>query len=194
MLSVEEAREKILGKTLTTPTERVPIHEALGRILSEDIVSDMDSPPFSNSSMDGFAVIASDLSAANTMAPITLDVVGDAPAGRISESSVKRGEAIRIMTGAPLPDGADSVAPVEITNINPHNAHDQLPEQVQVLAPVNRGDNVRPQGEDFSVGQIIFSRGRKLYPQDIGLLSMLGISKIPVHIQPKIGILSTGDE
>jgi molybdopterin molybdotransferase len=163
--------------------------------LAEDIVSRHDIPPFLNSSMDGYAVRAADVTVAGRDRPVRLPVVMDIPAGQSPARPLNVGEAARIMTGAPLPDGADAVIPVEDTDDRwtPDGAASP-PAAVRVYRSVQPGDFTRAPGEDIRAGQIVLRAGAALRPQDIGVLVSLGQVRVPVVRQPRVAILSTGDE
>jgi molybdopterin molybdotransferase len=195
LLSVNAALEHILSRFDQLPDEMIAITGALGRVLAQDIESAINLPPFANSSMDGYAVRSADANGASAAAPARLRVVMDIPAGTTPEGTIRTGEAARIMTGAPLPDGADAVVPVEQTDTNWRAGGDiDLPEHVSIYRAAQAGDNVRPAGEDVHTGQIVLRAGTRLRPQDIGILAALGRSQIPVVRQPRVAVVSTGDE
>jgi len=182
MLTVEEALDEILSRVKPLPTERVPLMAALGRALAEPIVSGREIPPWANSSMDGYAVRAAD----TARSPVRLNVVDTVTAGMMPSRSLGAGEAIRIFTGAPLPAGADAVIPQEDT--------DATDGHVTLKASVTTGAYVRPRGEDLRVGDAVLVPGVALGPAEIGLLATLGHSQVLVHRQPRVAILSTGNE
>jgi molybdopterin molybdotransferase len=196
LLSVAEAREKLLDSFSEVETESVPLAQAAGRVIAADVVSQIDLPLFANSSMDGFAVLSEDVAASHPDQPVVLQVVADIPAGQLSPISIKTGQAARIMTGAPLPPGADAVVPVEDTDhyqrgVEPGSA---APEQVRIFQSAEKGAYIRSKGIDVRSGEtVLFSKSR-LRPQDLGLLAMLGQADILVYRRPKVLIFSTGDE
>ncbi len=197
LISVEEALTEILSHVRPLEPERVPILEALGRVLAEEIVSDIDIPPFDNSAMDGYAVRAADVAAAAPESPVRLTVVGSVAAGYVAGVGVEPGTAIRIMTGAPLPDGADAVVPLEDTGDadRPREARLEAPSPtVEVRRAVKPRDNVRPAGEDVRRGERVLEPGRRIRPQEIGVLASLGRETVLVHRRPRVAILATGDE
>jgi molybdopterin molybdotransferase len=195
LLNVEAALAHILQKFTSLPSEQIALTHALGRVLAEDIVSDINLPPFANSSMDGYAVRAEDVSGASSESPVRLRVVMDIPAGSFPTATIGEGQAARIMTGAPLPDGADAVVPVEQTDSNWRAGGDiALAEQVGILQAARPGDSVRPAGEDVHIGQTVLQAGTILRPQDIGILAALGHAQVAVVRQPRVAIVSTGDE
>ena len=181
-LSVEEALERILATVHVLESESVPILDALGRILAEPVQADRDIPPLANSAMDGFAVRGEDMSST----PIRLQVIGEAAAGYVCEETVVEGTAVRIMTGAPVPTGADTVVRFEDTEM----------EQgwVTVVKAPKRGANVRAAGEDVRDGQQVLSPGKELRPQEIGMLAAVGRTQVKVIRRPRVAILGTGDE
>jgi molybdopterin molybdotransferase len=194
LLSVDEARQRILSQFHPVKTETLPLAESSNRVLAEDIHAADDLPLFDNSSMDGFAIRAADSASARPDSPRNLRVVADIRAGSSPTVTLAPGEAARIMTGAHMPEGADAVVPVEDTDFHDRTAGTIAPEAVQIFKPVQAGDRVRPRGVDLHAGDIVLSKGRRLKPQDIGLLAMLGISQVPVYKIPRIALLSSGDE
>lgn len=195
LLTVDEALARILTDIAPLAADSVPLDDSLGRVLAEDIRSNLNLPPFANSSMDGFAVRADDVRAAGAEAPVTLNVVMDIPAGSTPSGTLQPGEAARIMTGAPLPAGADAVVPVEDTDAQ-FNARDTgaLPPSVRIRSAARTGDNVRPIGEDIADGQTVLTAGTLIRPAEIGVLAALGRATVPVIRAPRVAIVSTGDE
>jgi molybdopterin molybdotransferase len=194
LLSVDEARQRLLSALTPLEIETIPLAYAGGRTLGEDLFSEVDLPPFSNSSMDGFAVRASDLARASLENPVQLEVVGDIPAGVVSTGALAPGQAMRIMTGAPVPAGADAVVPVEDTDFQIRQAGVDAPSQVSVNRSVSSGAYIRPQGEDLGRGERVLAAGLQLRPQDLGMLATLGVASVPVRRRPRVALLSTGDE
>jgi molybdopterin molybdotransferase len=194
MLSVAEARERILSTFQPLQTTAIPLQESAGRVLSQPIIADIDLPSFDNSSVDGFAVHSSDVIKGSNENPISLVVIGDIPAGKITSVETGQGECMRIMTGAPIPPGTDAVVMVEDTDFNNRDAGVPAPKRLTVMKSVKPGENIRRQGADIRSGQTILEKSHRLKAQDIGLLAMLGISKINVHRKPCIALISTGDE
>jgi molybdopterin molybdotransferase len=193
-LTVQQALTAVLAGVAVLPAEQVPLLDALGRVLAQDVVARESLPPFANSSMDGYALLAADLANASPDTPATLRVIGDVAAGAVLDVAVERGTAVRIMTGAPLPLGADAVVPVEDTNEAWRNKERPLPVQIQVNRSVNSGDYIRHPGEDIEAGQTILEMGHILRPQEVGVLASLGISEVAVIRRPRVAILATGDE
>jgi len=186
MLTVEQALEQILREFHPLEPERVPILESLGRVLASDVYAGEDIPPYANSSMDGYAVQAADTAGTGRETPVRLLVVGGVPAGYVSEQEVTPGTAICIMTGAPIPPGADGVVRVEDTEAEG--------EWVTVFAEVEAGRYVRPAGEDVQSGELVLRRGTRIRPQEIGMLAALGQKDVSVTRRPRVAILATGDE
>lgn len=195
LLSVEEALARILPDFAPLPAKSVPLEEAFDRVLATDIVADVSLPPFANSSMDGFAVRADDVAQATIDRPVTLALVEDIPAGTVPQHRIEPGQASRIMTGAQMPEGADTIVPVEATDQQWHGGEAAgLPEAVAIYKPSRAGDYVRPVGEDVSAGEVVLRQGTQLNPAAIGMLAALGYPLVPVTQKPRVAILSTGDE
>ncbi|GAB4458225.1 MAG: molybdopterin molybdotransferase MoeA [Anaerolineales bacterium] len=194
LLSVDEARERILARILPVATETIPLAACTNRILASDIVAENDLPPFDNSSMDGFALRAADTAGASPASRVTLHVVADIPAGSTPTISLAPGQAARIMTGAPLPAGADAVIPVEDTDFHDRSPGTAIPDFISIEKTIKPGENVRPRGMDLHAGEAALKKGDLLTPQNIGLLAMLGVSQVEVYKKPLIALLSSGDE
>jgi molybdopterin molybdotransferase len=196
MLSVEEALQKILDAVNVLEAESVPIMESLGQVLAEDIISDINVPPWDNSAFDGYAVRAEDTRGASEKTPKTLKVIDTVIAGGISQKEVVPGTAIRIMTGAPLPRGADSVVQFEDTDDakNKDASSNQSPEQVNVFTETKTGQSIRHAGEDISRGKIVLKKGTVIRPAEIGLAASMGRNRLEVIRRPVVAVLSTGDE
>src|SRR5438132_2550628 len=182
MISVEDAQERVLAEIAVLGTEQVAFTDALGRLLREDIVANSDIPQADNTAMDGYAVRADDI--ANP--PARLKVIEDLPAGSVATKKVEAGTAIRIMTGALIPDGADTVAHVEIT--------DAGSDFVTVQKALKRGTNVRARGEDMRKGDVVLQAGMLIGAAEIGVLASVQKSAVRVGRRPTIAIISTGDE
>lgn len=195
LITVDEALEKILSTITTLLQETIPLTEALNRIIAEDIVSDINLPPFDNSAMDGYAVRYTDTSNASESNPTTLSVVMDIPAGTAPSSTLQDGQAARIMTGAPIPDGATAIVPVEDTGDNWQKGDSPpLPETVDILKTANDGANIRRAGENIAIGGTVMSAGTLIRPAELGMLAAVGHYEVTVIRQPKVVILTTGDE
>ena len=197
MLPVEEALARILALVEVMPAERRPIGEARGQVLAEDIVAPFDIPPLDNTAMDGYAVQAADTDDAGVDSPVRLRVTGELAAGYLYEGVVGAGEAVRIMTGAPMPDGADAIVPFEETDESglraPGQAHGEQ-QGVEVLKAAQPGANIRRRGEDVQQGATILRRGLVLRGPEIAVLASMGIEAVSVIRRPRVAILSTGDE
>lgn len=185
-LSVDEALAAILERVPVLDAEEVPVLEALGRVLAEDVRADLDVPPFDNSAMDGFAVRAEDTVGATVDRPVRLRVTADLPAGRVPSTRVGPGEAIRIMTGAPMPEGADAVIRVEDA--------ESVDGDVLIRRSVRPGNDVRYAGEDVRAGATILTRGTFVRPAEVGMLATLGKKWVRVFRRPRVAVLTTGDE
>ncbi|MEX2182079.1 MAG: gephyrin-like molybdotransferase Glp [Gemmatimonadaceae bacterium] len=186
MLSVGEAAERITAAVAPLEHERVALADALGAVLAADVVSPVTLPHWNNSAMDGYAVRAADIAGASGDAPVTLPVMGTIAAGALPQRPLERGEAVRIMTGAPLPDGADSVVRVEDT--------DAGTDRVRINADRDAGKNVRQRGEDISAGATALPKGIPLGAAQLGVLASIGAGVVPVHRRPRVAILGSGDE
>jgi molybdopterin molybdotransferase len=197
MISVEEALERILAYVSLLEPEDKPILDALGQVAAEDIVSGIDIPPLDNTAMDGYAVRAADTGSASEASPVELRVVGELAAGYVFDGSVGPGNAVRIMTGAPMPPGTDAVVPFEETDEPSGRAFGSFAksrDRVGILKAAEPGANVRRAAEDVRRGQPIIPRGAVLGPAQIGVLASLGQATVRVHRRPIVAILSTGDE
>ena len=182
MRPLEDVRADVLGSVGRLGSERVGLSDAVGRVLAEPIVSTEDVPPFPNSAMDGFAVRSEDVATPNAR----LQVVADLPAGQAASVPVARGQAVRIMTGAVLPEGADTVVRVEETEVEG--------ETVLVGVEVPAGTSVRPAGGDIEAGQTVFEPGIRLTPTHVGVLATVGVVEPLVSMRPRVALMSTGDE
>ncbi len=194
MLSVEEALEKILSYVEVLEPERRPILDCLGQVLAEDVYSTIDIPPLDNSAMDGYAVRAEDTYGARESSPVYLAVVGEVAAGSLPTKEIEPGTAIRIMTGAPLPNGADAVVQFEDTDEMTRKSSGGDLSQIGILRQAKKRLNVRNRGEDIARGSLVLEKGRVLRPQEIGVLASLGRSTALVIRRPIVAILATGDE
>jgi molybdopterin molybdotransferase len=196
MISVEEARDRILAFFAKLEPDDVPLLTALGQVVADDIVAPFDIPPADNTAMDGYAVRAEDTTGATESDPRELQVVANLAAGHILDTPVGRGEAVRIMTGAPMPPGADAVVPFEETD-EPLREVGQAPakgDSVKVFRAAAISANIRFQGEDMKAGETIVPGGSVVRPSEVGVLASVGLEKIRVVRRPTVAILSTGDE
>lgn len=193
MISVDEALEYVLKHFEPLEPEEVEILDALDRVLAEDVYSDVDIPPFDNSAMDGYAVRAADTAGTSPEAAVTLRVIGDLAAGYTTDLAVEPGTAIRIMTGAPLPAGADAVVRFEETSEG-LSAGRRADDWIAIFSQVVVGENVRPAGEDIRKGELVLAEGTVLRAQEIGVLASLGRARVWVIRRPRVAILATGDE
>jgi molybdopterin molybdotransferase len=186
MISVEEALKQILDAVSPLETEKVHILDALGRVIGEDIRADRAIPPKDNSAMDGYALRAQDTRGVSEAHPAILEVVEEIPAGAIPEKRIGPGQAGRIMTGAPVPEGADAVVPLELTRAEGS--------RVAILDEAKVGQEIRRAGEDVQPGEKVLSRGDLIRPAEAGMLAALGRSSVSVHRRPLVAIIATGDE
>jgi molybdopterin molybdotransferase len=196
MLNVEEALEKVLQAVDVLEAEEVPILESLGQVLAADVRSNVNVPPLDNSAMDGFAVRAEDTQGAAAESPRILRVIDTVIAGSMSRKKVTKGTAVRIMTGAPVPAGADSVVQFENTDEAKRRdaATGHPAEQVGVVSPVISGQNIRRAGEDIARGSLVLPKGRVIRPAETGVLASVGLGKVKVIRRPVVAVLSTGNE
>ena len=196
MISVEEARERILAFFERLPPERKRLLDALGQVIAEDMIAPFDIPPLDNTGMDGYAVRATDTTGASESAPVRLAVVANLAAGYLHETAVGKGEAVRIMTGAPMPPGADAVVPFEETDERMRAPGEQprRGDTVSIFKAANPGANVRARAGDVRSGQVVVAAGRITRASEIGVLASIGLAEVPVHRRPIVAILSTGDE
>lgn len=182
MKPLEEARAEVLAEVSPLGPETVSLWEARGRVLAEDVLAPEAVPPFPNSAMDGFAVRSGDTAHPGAV----LEVVGELAAGAITEVEVGPGQALKIMTGAPMPAGADAVVRVEDTVVDGS--------KVTVETAVPEGTSVRPAGGDVSAGQLVFTAGTRLTPMHVGVLATIGLGAPMVSSRPRVAFMSTGDE
>tara|TARA_E500000081_G_C6105056_1_gene339514 strand:+ start:28 stop:1326 length:1299 start_codon:yes stop_codon:yes gene_type:complete len=190
MLSVEEAREKILREFNSLDEVRISLNESLGCVISKDIISNISVPPWNNSAMDGYAIILEDVKNASDENIIYLDVIEKIAAGELPEKKIISGQSARIMTGAPIPEGSNAVVPFEDTDELSSTSSDLIGIKINV----ENFENIRKKGEDISKGDLIIKKGVEITPAVVGVLASIGVSTIDVFRRPKIGILSTGNE
>ncbi|MBT7003627.1 MAG: molybdopterin molybdotransferase MoeA [Chloroflexi bacterium] len=194
MLSVEEARERILSYFEVLPIDSTELVDSLGQVLAEDMVASFDIPPLANSAMDGYAVMAADTRGASKETPVELVVTGVVAAGQLPDHPLKSGTAIRIMTGAPVPDNADAVVPFEDTDELERRASCGSSDAIGVHLQAEPYDNVRGAGEDIESGETVLESGQNLRAGEIGVIASLGHSAVRVIRRPIVAIVSTGDE
>lgn len=192
MISVEEYLDQVTAGVEPLPTVELPLEEAAGCVLAEPLVAKLAVPPFTNSAMDGFAVHAADLKGAGPDSPIKLPIFEDVAAGDSSDNELKPGYATRIMTGAPVPPGADAVVKVEDTNIKPGPV--DLPDEVQFFRETPVGKNIRKAGENVQVGDEIAEAGLVVTPQLMSAAASIGYATIPVVRRPRVAVIATGAE
>ncbi len=187
MLPVKEAIDIILAEITGLGAETIDMATSAGRVLAEDVVAGWANPPWDNSAMDGYALRAGDATGAGPDNPVELKVIYDLPAGSFPEGPVGAGEAVRIMTGAPVPDGADTVVMVERTEKGTDGG-------VLIKAQVKSGDNIRRHGEDFLEGATVLKAGSPIRPPEVMMLAAVGRAQVKVYKKPVVAVLSTGDE
>ncbi len=188
MITIDEALDAVLAAARPLAAEEVPLADALGRVATEVVLAPVDLPFFVNSAMDGYAVRADDLSGS----PLTLRVIDEIAAGSVLPTAVGHGQAVKIMTGAPLPEGADTVVPVELTR--PASRRVSVGSTVTITERVDWGANVRRRGEDLKTGTAVLEPGRVIGPAHLGLLATLGIARVQVGRLPDVAVLATGSE
>ena len=191
MIGVEQALNKILNYVHVLEDEQSPILDCLGQVLAEDVYSSINVPPLDNSAMDGYAVQSRDTRGASRQSPRFLRVIGTVSAGSIAECEVEPGTAVRIMTGAPIPKGADSVVIFEDTDETQRQGSST---EIGILRQAEAGLNIRRAGEDITQGSIVLSQGAVLRPSEVGVLASLGRTTVRVIRRPTVAILATGDE
>jgi len=190
--TVKQALAWLDGQLQPLPPEDVPLRTTAGRVLATTIVSDVDVPGFDRATMDGYAVVGDSTVGATSYTPFSLTVIGDSMPGRPFDGSVSAGEAVRVMTGAPMPLGADAVLPAEWIEAEPDGS--ASPRSVSALTAVSRGKNVGRRGEDIVRGTTLLQPGRVLRPQDLGVLSSIGQGEVSVVRRPRVRMVVTGNE
>ena len=194
MLSVEEAYERVMASFAPLEPVEAPLLECLGQTLAEDITSPLALPPLANSGMDGYALRGADIAGATSDSPQHLPVIGIVAAGQMPERAVESGTAMRIMTGAPVPDGADTVVPFEETDEVQRKREGRPLDEVAIFTEMPEGANVRPAGEDIRPGQLVLEAGTVVRAAEVGVLASLGLDRARVVRRPVVSVLATGDE
>lgn len=192
MIPLEEARELVCGAVGLLPTERVALLDAVGRVVGEGQVSDIDVSPFAHSAMDGFALRAAEIAEATDEAPATLRVIAEIGAGDVYEGAIGEGECVRIMTGACLPDDADAVVKYEIVGVVEGDG--KTGSVVSFAAPTKVGSNIRAAGEEARAGEEVVAAGEVLTAAGVGFLAGCGVLEVPVYRRPRVAIIATGSE
>ena len=182
MIPVSEAIDLIKAEVKELPPESVPLTDSVGRVLARDVIADSDLPPFDRSQMDGYAVRAADV----TQVPSRLKIVGESAAGRGWRDEMQAGEAVRIMTGAPVPKGADSVQQVELTR--------EAGNEVEILQPVALGRSIVKRGDEIKEGQVVLKAGERINSTAVAVLASFGYANVEVRKQPRVAVLATGSE
>ncbi|MGD9393346.1 MAG: molybdopterin molybdotransferase MoeA [Dehalococcoidia bacterium] len=191
MISVEQALDKVLEHIEVLGAEESPILGCLGQVLAEDVVSEINIPPLDNSAMDGYAVRAADTKGASPKSPRLLRVIDTVVAGSISKTKVEPGTAIKIMTGAPLPAGADAIVKFEDTD---RSGREKDSTEIGILVELTPGQDIRRSGEDVAKGSLVLKEGTLIRPAEVGVLASLGRGTLKVFRRPVVAILATGDE
>ncbi len=186
LISIDDARARVLAEAFPLPVETLPLAEVMGRVLGEEIVASHSVPPFDNAGMDGFAVRAVDIVDATADTPVSLQVLETIPAGHVATRALGPEQAAKIMTGAPIPEGADVVVQSEMA--------EEMDGRVVVFEAAKRGKNIRRAGEDVEAGDRVLGPGSVLGPAEIGLIASLGHPTVQVHQRPRVAVLSTGSE
>jgi molybdopterin molybdotransferase len=205
MISVEEARSRILEQFARLEAIEAPVLDAVGQVLAEDVVAGFNIPPLPNTAMDGYAVRAEDTAGATYEAPLQLESIGYLPAGEVFDGAVGPGQAVRIMTGAPMPDGADAVVPFEETDeydesdgttagTSSTGVWDPSRSSVRIDVEAKPGANIRVAGEDVREGETVLPEGTVIGPAQVGVLASLGRDRVLAYRRPVVAVLSTGDE
>jgi molybdopterin molybdotransferase len=188
MIEMDDAIRIVLENTQLIDTTTVDLMDALGYTLAEDVRSDIHMPPFDKATMDGYALQGGDIASASSNTPVVLDVIEEIPAGTVPQKVVGQGQASRIMTGAPVPDGADTVIMVEDTESEANG------QKVRVLDVTQVGENIARLGEDVMVDQVVLEKGALVRPPEIGILAAVGVVRVPVYRKPIVGVIATGSE
>ncbi|MBI2872302.1 MAG: molybdopterin molybdotransferase MoeA [Chloroflexi bacterium] len=194
MLSVEEALERVLATVQVLEPEERPLLGALGQVLAEDVVAEFDIPSLANSAMDGYALQHTSIRGASPQTPRVVKIISEIWAGQLPTREVTPGTAAHIMTGAPIPKGADTVVPFELTDERERRAAGKPVAEVSVYRELPLGSHVRPAGEDVARGQVVLHRGSVLRPAELGVLASLGHLRVKVIRRPEVAIIATGNE
>ena len=194
MLSVEQAYDRVMASFQSLGPEEKLLLACMGQVLAEDIKSPLALPPLANSGRDGYALRHSDIVGASHENPSNLEVIGIVAAGHMPDNTVGPGTAIRIMTGAPVPDGADTVVPFEETDEVDRKREGKPLNQVAIFADMPTGCNVRPAGEDISAGTLVLEKGIVVRAAEVGVIASLGMDRVKVIRRPVVAVLATGDE
>jgi molybdopterin molybdotransferase len=192
MISLEDARSLVLGQVEPLGIEEVPILDMIGRVAAEDLASDINISPFANSAMDGFAMRAAQLEGASPDAPVELDVIAEVPAGAWYGGEIGEGQCVRIMTGAPLPEAADSVVKYEIVDVV--SGDGRVGSRVAFTAPTALGSCVRAAGEEAKAGEVIVHAGEVVHSAGVGFLAGCGVTRCKTYRRPRVAIIATGSE
>ncbi|MGA1195122.1 MAG: gephyrin-like molybdotransferase Glp, partial [Candidatus Latescibacterota bacterium] len=188
MIEMDDAIRIVMENTQLMDSTTVDLMDALGYVLAEDVQSDINMPPFDKATMDGYALQGADIASASGNTPVVLEVIEEIPAGTVPQKRVGPGQAARIMTGAPVPQGADTVIMVEDTESEAQG------QKVKVLDVTDVGENIARLGEDVTVDQVVLKKGTRIRPPEIGILATVGTVRVPVFRKPIVGVIATGSE
>jgi molybdopterin molybdotransferase len=188
MIEMDDAIRIVMENTQLMDSTTVDLMDALGYVLAEDVQSDINMPPFDKATMDGYALQGADIASASGNTPVVLEVIEEIPAGTVPQKRVGPGQAARIMTGAPVPQGADTVIMVEDTESEAQG------QKVKVLDVTDVGENIARLGEDVTVDQVVLKKGTRIRPPEIGILATVGAVRVPVFRKPIVGVIATGSE
>ena len=194
MLSVEDAFARVMASFGPLEPLETSVLNSLGLVLAQDITSPLALPPLANSGMDGYALRGDDIAGASPNSPRNLRVIGIVAAGQMPDRAVAAGTAVRIMTGAPVPEGADTVVPFEETDEVLRKRDGKPMDEVAIFAQLSKGANVRPAGEDVSRGELVLEAGTLVRPAEVGVIASLGLDRVKVIRRPVVSVLATGDE
>ncbi len=194
MLSVEDAFARVMASFKPLEPVETSVMDSLGQVLAQDITSPLALPPLANSGMDGYALRGADIAGASADSPRNLRVIGIVAAGQMPDRAVSAGTAVRIMTGAPVPEGADTVVPFEETDEVQRKREGKPMDEVAIFAQLSKGANVRPAGEDVSQGELVLEAGTLVRPAEVGVIASLGLDRVKVIRRPVVSVLATGDE
>lgn len=192
MISLEDARDLVIGRMKAMPIEKVPVLDALGRVAAEDVRSDIDISPFAHSAMDGFALRSCEVANATEQEPVVLRVIAEVAAGDVFEGTIGEGECVRIMTGAPLPNDADTVVKYEIVGVVEGDGRSGS--RVSFAAPSEQGANIRVAGEEAKAGETVVRAGEVIGAAGVGFLASCGALEVPTYARPRVGIIAIGSE
>ena len=192
MISLEDARELVLSRVEALDVEETGVLDVIGRVAAEDLASDIDIAPFDHSAMDGFALRAGQLESASAQSPVELDVIAEIPAGSCYDGPIEEGQCVRIMTGAPLPEAADTVVKYEIVDVV--SGDGRVGSRVAFANQARVGDNIRAAGEEAQAGEVVVHVGEVIHSAGVGFLAGCGVTRVKTYRRPRVAIIATGSE